>query len=186
MPRAKCRCGQSLKVPKDGTERIVCPQCGAKVRVVVRERETAGVGGVAGAGDGGDEDGFLRFPCPCGRRLKVLSNPRPTHGKCPDCGRVVPVPRTSVKRKPAAETPTAELGPEDASALQRWVESHRAKVRQPAPPALSDPGAGTGSDHPVVPTFRAEAGLRVCPGCGKPVHMGSDVCRACGTAVPKR
>jgi predicted amidophosphoribosyltransferase len=34
--------------------------------------------------------------------------------------------------------------------------------------------------------LKTEAGLRVCPRCGKPVHLSSIVCRDCGAHVPKR
>jgi ribosomal protein L32 len=34
--------------------------------------------------------------------------------------------------------------------------------------------------------MKTEAGLRVCPRCGKPVHLSSIVCRECGAHVPKR
>lgn len=169
MPRATCRCGQALNVPADGTERIVCPSCGAKVRI----RRPA-VSAVAT-----EEDGFIRFNCPCGRRLKVsaAASPRPSHGKCPDCGRVVPVPATSqATRDP--EAPTEELSDADRAKVEEWSQRHiAAQDRRPS------------STH-ILPTnaapVRSEAGLRVCPGCGRPVHMGASICRACGIPVPKR
>src|ERR1700678_477070 len=86
MPRVTCRCGEKLKVIADGPERIECPKCGAKIRL----RRAPVPLPVGGAGDG-----FLRFLCPCGRRLKVPAADRPVAGKCPDCGRVVPVPTTA-------------------------------------------------------------------------------------------
>src|SRR5206468_3129186 len=88
MPRINCQCGESLSVPADGPERIVCPKCGARIRV-------RRPGSPAGPGDG---DGFVRFTCPCGRRLKVRAEEGkeiPESGKCPDCGRIVPVPTAS-------------------------------------------------------------------------------------------
>jgi hypothetical protein len=33
---------------------------------------------------------------------------------------------------------------------------------------------------------KVEAGLRVCPRCGRPVHLSAEVCRQCGASVPKR
>jgi hypothetical protein len=36
------------------------------------------------------------------------------------------------------------------------------------------------------PGGRIEAGLRVCPRCGKPVHMAATACGECGAAVPRR
>ena len=80
MPRVTCRCGERLKVQPDGPERIECPRCGAKIRLRhTSPRRPAGTG-----------DGFLRFLCPCGRRLKVPAADRPVAGRCPDCGRIVP------------------------------------------------------------------------------------------------
>jgi hypothetical protein len=165
MPRASCRCGQTLNVPDDGTDRVVCPKCGARVRV----RRSSGAA-----------DGFLRFYCPCGRRLKVSAAQPPAHGKCPDCGRVVPVPKLGAGGVPGPETDTADLGPEDLAALKRWSERHlAARDEQATPPAIatvSTAGAPT----------RAEAGLRICPNCGQPVHLGANTCRACGTPVPRK
>lgn len=86
MPRVTCRCGEKLNAQPGGPDRIDCPKCGAKIRL--RRSTTPLPGGEAG-------DGFLRFLCPCGRRLKVSAIDRPVAGKCPDCGRVVPVPTSA-------------------------------------------------------------------------------------------
>lgn len=162
MPRVNCRCGQALMIPVDGPERVVCPQCGAKIRV----RRAAKVG---------DIDGFIRFACPCGRRLKVRATESAQAGKCPDCGRVVPVPSSSESLGPAdAEATTDELTPEDLARLDEWSKARLAGVAT-APPA-----------NPSGATTRVEAGLRVCPSCGRPVHLSATTCRQCGTAVPKR
>jgi hypothetical protein len=159
MPRATCRCGEILNVPDDGTERIVCPKCKARVRI---RRDAAA----------GPDDRFIRFPCPCGRRLKVSAQNPPTHGKCPDCGKVVPVPASSVLADP--EGKTEELSSADMLKLDEWVKGH-AKEASRAPSA-SAPSAA----------IRSEAGLRVCPGCGKPIHLGATQCQQCGIPVPKR
>ena len=112
MPVANCRCGQLLSLPADGTERIVCPNCGARIRV-----RRGGLGEPP-------EDGFIRSFCPCGRRLKVNGVEPPTHGKCPDCGRVVPVPDPNAPPQavPAghAEAPTEELSAVDTAMLNEW------------------------------------------------------------------
>jgi len=75
MPQATCRCGEILNLPAEGPERIVCPKCGARIRV----RR-------AGPPKASDEgDGFIRFLCPCGRRLKVrIEEEMPESGMCPD------------------------------------------------------------------------------------------------------
>jgi hypothetical protein len=137
------------------------------VRIRKRERSSAPHG-----------DGFLRFFCPCGRRLKVNAEHPPTHGKCPDCGRVVPVPSAA----PAVAGPddrTLDLGPSDVAVLEQWSQEHR--VRRNAQAA----GLPSTADH-EVPHTRVEVGLRVCPACGKPVHLGAAACRNCGAAVPRR
>lgn len=194
MPRATCRCGQLLKVPTDGSDRVLCPNCGAKVRI---RRE-----GVAKL----PSDGFLRFYCPCGRRLKVDAARPPAHGKCPDCGRVVPVPSTSGPLPPGhPETPTEELDFADLAMLDRWSRKHlghdaaapveesaapTAVLTRPAPAAA--PAAPAPTPTPaaevatLVDTERIEVGLRVCPNCGRPVHLGAETCRGCGTPVPRR
>jgi DNA-directed RNA polymerase subunit M/transcription elongation factor TFIIS len=159
MPKATCRCGHKLDVPADGSDRIVCAQCGAKIRV----RR----GGPAA-------DGFIRFACPCGRRLKVkveADGGHPSAGKCPECGRVVPVPSSSNASLPTShpEAPTVEMDAADVAQLEDWARVHLAKAAAMTSPAV-----------------KAEAGLRVCPRCGRPVHLGAVACRECGTHVPKR
>jgi len=172
MRRATCRCGQALTVPGDGTERVICPSCGARVRIR------------RGVSRNSSSDGYIRFFCPCGRRLKVSAVQPPQFGKCPDCSRVVPVPTAAdasggglIPGSP--ETPTAELSVVDAAALDEWSRRH-----------LGGAAIATGASSTAIqsqrPTGRAEAGLRVCPRCGKPVHLSAVTCRACGAPVPKR
>src|SRR5262245_4709923 len=115
MPQARCRCGQTLTIATGASERVVCPRCGARVRVRVKSAAEF------------TADGFVRFYCPCGRRLKVPAVDRPSHGKCPDCGRVVPVPDPAARASlPPGhpETPTADLAPADLAALERWSRDH--------------------------------------------------------------
>jgi hypothetical protein len=172
MPRATCRCGQVLKIPDGGPDRVICPKCQARIRVRLHAAPA---------------DGFLRFFCPCGRRLKVSAAQPPSHGKCPDCGRVVPVPRSSAAGgKPPGhpEADTVDLSAEDVAALERWTGRHQGQAGNLAegktPQVLSRPA------QPPAGSARAEAGLRVCPNCRRPVHLGADVCRACGIPVPRR
>ncbi len=187
MPRAICRCGHPLTVPSNGSEsaRVVCPNCGARVRV----RHS----GPAGAGEATQpDDGFIRFFCPCGRRLKVNAAHPPSHGKCPDCGAIVPVPEAgqhgTLPGLPPGhpETPTAELSPSDLAALERWTHDHLARAANAgdAPSTATLKSTGPPPEPPTV--HRVEAGLRVCPRCGRPVHLGADKCRECGTPVPRR
>src|SRR6516225_1388802 len=106
MARVTCRCGEVLKVKSGGPERIDCPRCGARIRL--RRRSSASTpASLQGVSE--TEDGYIRFVCPCGRRLKVRAADRPEAGKCPDCGRVVPVPESawsdaaSVARSPRSD-----------------------------------------------------------------------------------
>ncbi|MBY0394857.1 MAG: hypothetical protein K2X91_00090 [Thermoleophilia bacterium] len=36
------------------------------------------------------------------------------------------------------------------------------------------------------PGAQFEAGLRICPRCGMPVHLSAENCRQCGATVPRR
>lgn len=179
MPRATCRCGQVLKIDDESPERVVCPQCGAKVRV---RRKGPRVD---------DGDGFIRFSCPCGRRLKVKVDPDagpPEAGRCPDCGRTVPVPT----RSPSSgsfptgdpESPTEELSTDDLAMLDEWAGRRRASAVDPSQAATG--AHPTATAEPAPSAVKIEAGLRVCPRCGKPVHLSAVVCRECGAHVPKR
>ncbi|HWE36201.1 MAG TPA: hypothetical protein VG406_06485 [Isosphaeraceae bacterium] len=181
MPRATCRCGQVLKVPAVGAdERMICPNCGAKVRIKRRgDKDKTNIPG----------DGFIRFLCPCGRRLKVPADNPPSHGQCPDCGTVVPVPTSGSRVLPVsqpAETPTAELDHADRAALEQWSSAHLLRHGAANAAAVEVVPSGSTAEGPSSPPVRSEAGLRVCPNCSRPVHMGAEACRHCGTFVPKR
>jgi ribosomal protein L37E len=177
MARATCRCGQELEMPPEGVTHTTCPRCSARVRIIRKRRD-----GDPGSSSVSSGDGFIRFSCPCGRRLKVSAIDRPTHGKCPDCDRIVPVP-DDASSKPAsrAESSTEEMAAVDLAMLDAWAKGHMAE------------GSGNGS-RPIstaemafnAPGRRAEAGFRVCPRCGKPIHLNADTCRACGIPVPKK
>jgi predicted RNA-binding Zn-ribbon protein involved in translation (DUF1610 family) len=177
MAGATCRCGQPLEIPLGAVEHVNCPRCSAKVRLVRKRRPgDASSSGIAAAGDD-----FIRFNCPCGRRLKVSALDRPSHGKCPDCGRIVPVPTGGGSGNLDNESPTVELAAADVAMLEAWTQAHLAR------------GNGNGetpkstAEMPMSTSGRrAEAGFRVCPRCGKPIHLNADTCRGCGTPVPKR
>jgi hypothetical protein len=200
MARVTCRCGEKLKIPPDAPERIDCPKCGARIRL----RRSA-----PPLPRGETDDGYLRFLCPCGRRLKVPMAERPTAGRCPDCGRVVPVPtsahaisrvtsaRTSRLNDPQARTD--ELDASDLQQLEQWAARHVANASRPEGPRTTatspltsplntEPTADMRLLAPTLPppsVAKFEAGLRVCPRCKKPVHLGASNCRECGTAVPR-
>ncbi|MFO0889605.1 MAG: hypothetical protein U0790_10760 [Isosphaeraceae bacterium] len=187
MARVVCRCGETLTVTSSDPDRVVCPRCGAKIRV----RRSARAGPKLTAGDG-----YIRFPCPCGRRLKIREQDRAEAGRCPDCGRVVPVPDTAARDFPPpadAETPgpagsadpgarTAELDAADLDRLERWARRVAAKGGD----AGSFTGEATTTSHQALKVVSAprtsrrplgredEARLRVCTRCGKPLHVNCD------------
>jgi len=174
MTRATCRCGQVLKAAPDEDGRVVCPSCGSRVRIRRRSPEAP-----EPIGSGDD---YIRFNCSCGRRLKVPAASPPSYGKCPDCGRIVPVPQVGVN---AHEARTEEFTAEELKAIKRWAADHKDKgSRVPVNVSAGTPDATwSGSD---AQAGRVEAGLRLCPNCQTPVHLGSETCRKCGTQVPRR
>src|SRR5690606_28218921 len=118
MPRATCRCGHTLNLPDDRSDRVVCPKCGARARIRFLQPEDVTT----------TPDGYIRFFCPCGRRLKVSAQDTPPQGRCPYCGRVLPVPADSTGARPPGhpDATTAELSPSERAALDRWIERHGA------------------------------------------------------------
>lgn len=179
MARLTCRCGEPLIVPPDGVDRIVCPICAAKVRIIRRK----------GPGPVPDPDGFLRFFCPCGRKLKVDASggDKPSHGRCPDCGRVIATadarPR-SLSQNDDGEAPTEDFTAADVALVEAWSRRHRDRPAS-APPMAGPQPPSTAEGLPTLNPAKNEAGLRVCPQCGKPLHLGTSTCRACGIAVPR-
>ncbi len=199
MARVTCRCGETLKVTSRDPDRLTCPRCGAKIRV--RRSPSQPPEAIE------SEDGYVRFNCPCGRRLKVRGDERPEAGKCPDCGRIVPVPE-SVWKETAGASPgsrgqgrtystarTEDMDAADLERLERWASRFQAASnhnRQPGSesttshPELSAVSPAATAQNSSSPVMKIEAGLRVCPRCGKPLHMSATVCRSCGEPVPKR
>ena len=194
MPCVICRCGEKLKLPTECLEHINCPRCSARIRV----RCELPKGNVA------DEDGFIRFLCPCGRRLKVPAEEPPKAGRCPDCGRVVPVPTSRfgtlnfTSGKNDVETRTQDLDASDLAELKRWsdrywVDSEQAQdnsvktrlLAVPLEPDNDELGL-LSSMIPRASVVKFETGLRICPQCQKPLHLGSNNCRECGIPVPRQ
>jgi hypothetical protein len=202
MARVTCRCGEMLQVKSGDPDRLVCWKCGAKIRV---HRAPSAPRSASAA-----DDGYVRFNCPCGRRLKVQAAGRPDAGKCPDCGRIVPVPESawdspessrgaggqthSGRGRPNART--EDMDAVDLERLERWASQHLAESNSAE---NSKEDAATGSYQSLAPTLaeepvrgsapssvKIEAGLRVCPRCGKPLHMSATVCRECGEPAPRR
>ena len=199
MPRVTCRCGEKLKVPPGGAEHMDCPRCGAKIRLRRPAPKKNDPGG----------DGFIRFLCPCGRRLKVTTEDRPKAGKCPDCGRVVPVPpsvrgtlNSSTGQKPGENDPerrTEDLDAVELAEIEKWSARHLANSRQPdgslsATGVVAVNSRAENDDDLGLPAnayvqasvVKFETGLRVCPRCKKPLHLSADNCRECGMPVPRQ
>ena len=107
-------------------------------------------------------------------------------------------PGRAIQAGPAArhEARTADMDAVDLDRLERWASRFPAGLPQEErPPGEFDPPRTRVSvwlppterapaDPP--PVLKMEAGLRVCPRCGKPLHISATVCRACGEPVPKR
>jgi hypothetical protein len=195
MARVTCRCGEKLNVPAESPEHMDCTRCGARIRL-----HRPKLRGKAETGDG-----FIRFLCPCGRRLKVSAEERPKAGKCPDCGRVVPVPTSAYGTlkpkvgKNEAEARTEDLDAVELAELERWSTRHLAGSGQadgdpaktgPTPfvsGAVDDDRLGqVSSAMPQASMVKFETGLRVCPRCKKPLHLSADNCRECGMPVPRQ
>ena len=193
MPRVTCRCGEKIKVPAENLEHMDCPRCGTKIRL--RRAKSKGTT------DG--KDGFIRFLCPCGRRLKVSAIERPKAGRCPDCGRVVPVPTSALgtmthpdqrdkRRKRALQTWTPLMSPSSKSGRHAtWP----VPLKPQAAPVDTGPVAvvaptdnnelGVSSNTmPRASVVKFETGLRICPRCKKPLHLSADNCRECGMPFP--
>src|SRR5262245_31048553 len=146
MAQVTCRCGEVLKVKSSGPERIVCPRCGARIRL--HHRSKSEVAGEA-------EDDYLRFLCPCGRRLKVRRQSGLEAGKCPDCGRIVPVPESAWSASPPAEDSargdpdarTDEMDADDLAQLEEWAARHLGRAGSGSPD-----GGGGNATTALVPT----------------------------------
>ncbi len=189
MSQVTCRCGETITVDSsEGPDRVDCPKCGARIRL--RRKVDAGTAENTG-------DGYVRFPCPCGRRLKVRASGGQKAGKCPDCGRMVPVPGASAVGggRLDFDSRTADLDPADIARLREWTERHTGRSLESANgpdatpmgvPQIRVGPSGPGENAPRPSMVSFEAGLRVCPRCGKPVHISATACRECGTAVPRR
>jgi predicted RNA-binding Zn-ribbon protein involved in translation (DUF1610 family) len=200
MPRVTCRCGEKLKVSPESPERMDCPKCGARIRLRRAEPQEKDETG----------DGYLRFLCLCGRRLKVPATRRSVAGKCPDCGRVVPVPKSAqttlnstYARKCGlsdSEARTEELDTDDLAQLEKWAAQHTADPSQSTTltskvtglltvAASAGPDADAGlltRSIPAPSAVKFETGLRICPRCRKPVHLSAANCRECGTPIPRQ
>lgn len=186
----------------DGPERVDCPKCGARIRLRRKPSAPASPSPPLADGSSESEDGYIRFYCPCGRRLKVRASGGRRAGKCPDCDRLVPVPGSGgeaaggrARGRVNPDARTEDLDARDIARLEEWTKRHTGR----SPEAANGPDATLmgvphiqvgpppfGEAPPPQSMVSFEAGLRVCPRCGKPVHISATACRECGAAVPRR
>ena len=138
MAQVTCRCGETLKVTSGDPDRLTCPRCGAKIRI---RRSPAQRPEATESGDG-----YVRFNCPCGRRLKVRGDERPEAGKCPDCGRIVPVPEFSLGGSSGCLSRLERPGP-DAS---RWSHGRHGCRRSGTLGAMGEPPPGRIESQPAI------------------------------------
>jgi hypothetical protein len=97
-----------------------------------------------------------------------------------------------------SEARTEELDNDDLARLETWGAQYQPHVniaQSPASTATDLNIALSETDHTIgftAPTsspaseVKFEAGLRICPRCKKPVHLGAANCRECGTSVPRQ
>jgi ribosomal protein L40E len=86
----------------------------------------------------------------------------------------------------------------DLARLEEWSARHLGRSSYPnggtgndvtpaVMPFVATPEAGLSSLGTSPPSMvKYEAGLRVCPRCGRPVHISATTCRECGSPVPRR
>lgn len=85
-----CTCGKTIRLSPQYAGKIIrCPHCHAEV--AVRHDRSPTIQGDAGT----PGDGFIRFTCTCGQRMKVPSRYAGRFGKCPRCGMRLRIPRAS-------------------------------------------------------------------------------------------
>jgi hypothetical protein len=92
------------------------------------------------------------------------------------------------------EARTEVLDAQDIARLQEWSERHTGRSPEGSDGHDATPmgvphvqvGPPPFGEAPATSMVSFEAGLRVCPRCGKPVHISATACRECGAAVPRR
>ncbi len=88
---ATCSCGQVVKASRQyGGQTVCCPACKGEVMMpeaLPAERPSTGLSGAVG------HDGYIRFACSCGKRIKVSVRQAGRRGRCPRCDARIRVPR---------------------------------------------------------------------------------------------
>ena len=180
-------------MPTENPEHMDCTRCGARIRL--RRSKPQGTNLT--------NDGFIRFLCPCGRRLKVLEASRLNAGKCPDCARVVPVPlktfdagKSTIGRN-ETDASTEDLDDDDRANLKNgphitWLVLAMLKAMRRVlhVPSASEASNDADLNQPLNALAQASVvkfeRLAVCPRCKKPLHLSADNCRECGMPVPRQ
>ena len=153
-------------------------------------------------------DGFVRFHCPCGRRLKVPAKGGPRRASAPTAGglsrslrprgprqspgknRYQAIPKHGPRKWTPTTWPAWKNGPRRIWPIPIAPATRATKTTSLVPVLPgTDPVADTAYINPATPPNSAvkfEAGMRICPRCKKPIHLGASTCRACGTPVPRQ
>ena len=128
-------------------------------------------------------------------------------GKCPECGRVVPVPplgcgtlNSPKGKKPRGNDPesrTEDLDPAELAELEKWSGRYLTKSGQAEGPlsttgiiavnsrAENDNNIGLPINAFVqASVVKFETGLRVCPRCKKPLHLTRIIVVSVGCQSP--
>ncbi|MFO0951666.1 MAG: hypothetical protein U0835_11050 [Isosphaeraceae bacterium] len=179
MPRATCRCGQKLSFPADGPDRVICPKCNSRIRV--KRAESAATAVPSAENSKWTATGTRGSPALRPSAQGATRCPAPGRKCRPDCGRVVPVPATTVstatltsRSSPGsghAEVPTEVMSAAEV-ALDRWSESHRerpgpvarvgqhvrARGRAAAPTELAFPDSPPAAAGPAITSRPAGLG----------------------------
>lgn len=97
--RVRCSCRKEIEVSRQYAGKIVqCPRCRERVQVpregAQRPLGTPGSASPTAAPKKGPRL-YIRFACPCGRKMKVPTRYAGRSGKCPQCGATVRVPEVS-------------------------------------------------------------------------------------------
>ena len=198
MARVTCRCGETFKVPSTDPDRLVCPRCGAKIRVrrdpsaprrrTRRDRRRlhpvqlpvrAAAEGAGRDRARGGQVPRLR-PGRAGPRFGLVAGGRPCRPRRDSSGRARPDARTE-------DMDAADLARLEPGRAATWAGRCPAERRaRSAPPRRTRPidAVAASSDHREAGRARRRgrdrgrpAGL---PRCGKPVHISATVCRNCG------
>ncbi|MBN1505386.1 MAG: rhomboid family intramembrane serine protease [Sedimentisphaerales bacterium] len=91
LMRATCSCGRAVTVSRQYAGKVVqCPVCKGKIVVPESIEPTRSAARLAALGG---NDGYIRFACPCGKRIKMPARYAGRWGKCPQCGSRVRIPQ---------------------------------------------------------------------------------------------